>query len=156
LPASKRVTRTKATLNDIVIPAPFILQFQRHCDGMVEGRKDCFFPNVHRRFWREKNKNWTDRLVPRGDFVLQQNKEICTTFLHLSLRPSRLVGCHFAWLLDPALSSLVAAPPGDAFCHTTLVRLVCRIAQGLGLSYEWLSCCLSSRRCLLCVYASHS
>jgi len=25
--------------------------------------------------------------------VLQRNKEICTTFLHLSLRPSRLVGC---------------------------------------------------------------
>jgi hypothetical protein len=48
--------------------------------------------------------NWTDRLVPRGDFVLRQNKEKCATFLHLSLRLSCLVGCHFVWLLDPALS----------------------------------------------------
>ena len=37
--------------------------------------------------------------------MIRRNKEICTTFLHLSLRTSRLVGCHFAWLLDPALLS---------------------------------------------------
>ena len=36
---------------------------------------------------------------------MTKQREICTTFLHLSLRPSRLVGCHFAWLLDPALLS---------------------------------------------------
>ncbi len=35
-----------------------------------------------------------------------------------------VVGCHFAWLLDPALSSLVAAPPGDASYHTTLEPIV--------------------------------
>ncbi len=95
-----------------------------------------FFPNVHRRFWREK-KNWTDRLVPRGDLVLQRNKEICTTFLHLLLRPSRLVGCHFAWLLNPTLSSrlhpvtplvtpllfgwFVALPRDSAFCTNVVV-----------------------------------
>ena len=39
------------------------------------------------------------------DYVLQRKKEICKTFLHLLLLPSCLVGCHFAWLLDPALSS---------------------------------------------------
>ncbi len=49
---------------------------------------------------------------------------------------------------------LVVTPPIAASRRTPLVRLVCRIVRHLGLSYEWLLSCLSSHRCLLCVYAS--
>ena len=65
-----------------------------------------------------------------------------------------------AWLVValPGASPppLVATLPGTASRRTPLVRLVCRIVWRLGLSYGWLLCCLSSRRCLLCVYASRS
>jgi len=53
----------------------------------------------------------------------------------------------FTWLslcLAPWPRPLVATPPGAASCHTPLIRLFCPIAQRLGLSYGWLSCCLSS------------
>ena len=53
----------------------------------------------------------------------------------------------FTWLslcLAPWPRPLVATPPGASSCHTPLIRLFCPIAQRLGLSYGWLSCCLSS------------
>ncbi len=63
----------------------------------------------------------------------------------------------FGWFfLAPCPRSLVVTPPVAASCCTPLVWLVCRIARRLGLSYGWLLCCLSSRRCLLRIYASRS
>ena len=80
-----------------------------------------------------------------------------SSHLHLSSCPSRLVRCHFTWRLDPAPRPLIMAPPGAASRSTPLVRLSCRIAQHLGLSYRWLSCCHSSlphvRLCLSFVTA---
>jgi hypothetical protein len=89
---------------------------------------------------------------------------------HLCLlsHPSCSVGCHvFRLRLDLSLHCwfslclascpccLIANLPGATSGCTPYVWLVCSIARPLGLSCRWLSCCLSSRHCLLCVYASH-
>jgi hypothetical protein len=61
--------------------------------------------------------------------------------------PPFVVPLLFGWLslcLAPRPCPLVAIPPGATSRHTALVRLICRIARRLGLSYRWLSYCLSS------------
>jgi hypothetical protein len=74
--------------------------------------KTDFFQMYIGGFGGRKYKNWTDHLVPKGDFVLQWNKEICTTFLNfaptLCLKPTWYYKSSCRWKLITHLCASLA------------------------------------------------
>jgi len=79
-----------------------------------------------------------------------------TSFIHFALTFCRTLLVRLVFALPGA-----SPPPSrrdSARCrlssHPPHLVVVCHIARRLGLSYGWLSWCLLSHRCLLCVYAS--